>query len=518
MTKKQPKKQTKRQPNRRNQPSFGTSKSAKTTGPQPAAVAASVEAPPAGETLGDGQNSGKSPTFLLRLPPELRTQLELFKETTEVKSLQALLLQFIGEGLARGGEFEASELFSKDLHVKILNAAVGGGSSADPAAGVSAFKAKSTSSEGGSVAMATILPAHQRVIEELENQKLTGFAALMDPALMAYRILLQAASQSPDKIDGETLIRDFSNGLRLSADHAVKLGRWGLAETLLIRACEIDRSNEELAVETAIYLLRRLLRRWFRTSDTLTPGVTNGHVLDLSWYRSVADQQRQDNDDETHFGTAKRVADLFKRATVPMMTFLRDRLEEEDKKSGPSREAEVVLNSRYVPPRVQSWLYFSEIVLRLTSPDEKALPELKKLEAELVEKIVISLRLWERSFRMTREVAALQREWKDWFEALEILWWLGYRQEAYDLAREVRGFTADGVTTERFRRISTCAPSEEISDGGEESPYLSSGYHLLAEGWKLVSYAEPDEYTNDRGDLQMIDPAPEWLFNRPDGA
>jgi hypothetical protein len=514
MTKKQPKKQTKRQPNRRNQSSFGTSKSAKTTGPQPAAVAATVEAPLAGENPGDGQSSGKSPTFLLRLPPELRTQLELFKETTEAKSLQALLLQFIGEGLAREGEFKASELFSKDLHVKILNAAVGGGSSAEPSAGVLAARAMSTQSEGESVSMATILPAHQRVIEDLENQKLTGFAALMDPALMAYRILLQAASQSPDRIDGETLIRDFSNGLRSSADHAVRLGRWGLAETLLIRACEIDKSNGDLAVETAIFLLRRLLRRWYRTYDTLTPGVTNGQIVSLSL--GVVDQTRQESD-ETHYGTARRVHEYFERVKG-MMSYLLIQLKEE-KQSGYSREDEVLKYSSYVPPRVQCWICFSEIVVRLTSTDEKALPEFKELEADLVEKIVISLRLWERSFRMTREVAALQREWKDWFEALEILWWLGYRQEAYDLARDVRGFTADGVTTERFKRIRTCAPSAEISDGGEESSDLESGYHYFFDGGlKLVSYAEPDEEIGDEGGWQLIVDAPEPLFERPDGA
>lgn len=510
---------TKKQPKKRSKSPLSPSKSAVIAVSHLTARAAVVsETPEAEEGSADGQTTGKSPSFLLRLPPEMRTQLEKFKDSTKAKSLQALLLQFIGEGLAQEAEFKAADLFGKDLHVKILNAAVGGSSSADLLVGESSFKIKTASVQREGAVLATILPAHQRVIEELENQKLTGFAALMDPALMAYRILLQAVSRSPGaiqfpyKIDGEALVRDFSNGLRSSADNAVRIGRWGLAETLLIRACEIDRSNDELAVETAVYLLRRLLRRWCRTSDTQTPGVTNGHVLDLRWFQTQTNQQRQESDDETHFGTAERIHKLFARSVAPKMSLLKIH----EGKSYSSREDEVLADLRFVPPRQQCWFYFSEIVYQLAGDWIQVRQDFIALEAERVEKIVIALRMWERSFRMTREVSALQREWKDWFEALEVLWWLGYRHEAYDIAHEVRGFTADTVTTERFNRIRTCATSGEISTVYDEFD-LGPGYYLTADGWKLVSYEEPDEEINSPGGVQMVVDAPEWLLNRPDG-
>lgn len=508
---------TKKQPKKRSKSPLSPSKSADIAVSQPPAIAAAAsETPQAEEGSADGQTTGKSPTFLLRLPPDLRTQLEKFKDSTEAKSLQALLLQFIGEGLARDAEFNAADLFGKDLHVKILNAAVGGSSSADHLEGKSSFKIKTASDQPEGVVMATILPAHQRVIEELENQKLTGFAALMDPALMAYRILLQAVSQPPNRIDGEALVRDFSNGLRSSADYAVRIGRWGLAETLLIRACEIDKLNDELAVETAIHVLRRLLRRWSRTSDTRTPGVTNGKVLDLRFSQTPTNQQRQESDDKTHFGTAKTVHDLFERSVGPTLSFAW-KMREVELKSDISREDEVAANSRYVAPRLQCWFYFSEIIVQLVSPDWiQEREDFIALEAELVERIVTALRMWERSFRMTREVAAFQREWKDWFEALEVLWWLGYRQEAYDLAQQVRGFTADTVTTKRFNRIRTCAPWDEISVRGPDGDW-EAGYYLMADGWKLVYYTQPDYEINYPGCDQAIQDAPEWLLNRPDG-
>ena len=46
-----------------------------------------------------------------------------------------------------------------------------------------------------------VLKDFERVLDELESQKLTSFAALMDPALMSYRLLLDFCFQDPNRRD-----------------------------------------------------------------------------------------------------------------------------------------------------------------------------------------------------------------------------------------------------------------------------------------------------------------------------
>ena len=403
-----------------------------------------------------------NPNFLLRLPPRLRTELEALKLTSEAKSLQALLLQLIAEGLDRRGEFKAADLFGKDLHVRTINAAVGEALPDflfEKDNQTYSIRVKNVADQRESIDIPALLVTHQHVVRELESQKLTGFASLMDPALMALRILLQATSATSTQIDGDALGRDFSNGLMSSAEYAIRLGRWGLAETLLIRACQVDARNHELATETAIFLLRRLLRRWYRPTELLTPGVTNRVVLHGDYERRAEsnDEPRDDTKDETSHSTATRVAELFEREISLVIR------EMNQKMLGSLPEETVLATARYVPPKVQCWYYFCQAVLGLTSTAEDAPRAFVEIEAKFVENVVACLNVWERSFRMTREISSLQREWRDWFEALEIFWWLGYRNEAFTIATGVRGFAADKVTTDRFNRIREWDPQHEYT-------------------------------------------------------
>ena len=62
---------------------------------------------------------------------------------------------------------------------------------------------------------------------------------------------------------------------------------------------------------------------------------------------------------------------------------------------------------------------------------------------------------------MTREISQLQKEWSQWFEPLEVLWWLGYRREAHTLALEARGFVAERQVMDRMELIRKWDPASE---------------------------------------------------------
>jgi hypothetical protein len=442
----------------------------------------------------------KSSTFLLRLTPELRTQLEKFRETTQAKSLQGLLLQVIGEGLARQGDFTAADLFSKDLHVRTLSAAVGGSRARDFFVGDYSLTVKGTTARFEPFDIATLLAAHERVIQELVNQRLTGFAALMDPALMAFRILLQAAV---GPFDAVALKSDFSTGLSMSAEHAMKLNRWGLAETLLVQALEVDPYNQELAIKTGVFLLQRLLRRWERPSDHITPGVTNGLLVSGDWVQpgGSSSAKEEDDVDETSFGTAERIFGYFHRTVGEREEPARRLLQE---RGAAESELPFVLVKQFnLLPRTLCWSILSKIVYGLTHPDEHALKKFIEMEPTMVKSMVDLLSLWERGFRMSREVATLQREWREWLEIVEVLWWLGYRQEAFSLANEVRGFASDKSTTERFNLLRRWNPKDENLEpyfDGLSAPYIFKS----ANEW------------DDEHDPKLLEP-PVPLFNRPDG-
>jgi len=425
-------------------------------------------------------------TFLLRLPPDLRSALESFKDESGSKSLQNLILQLLAEGLTDKTDFRVAELFARDLHVASLAATVG--SAPDD--------------------QAALLEAHQRVILELENQKLTSFASIMDPALLSYRLLIDYALQDPASRDPNGVVRDFSNGLKLSALQAMIRGKWSFAESLLLQAAASDPSNLEVSNEAGVYLLRRLVRRWYRPEDSITPGVCSQY---LPWYHESKQQQNarkssmaeSDVVDETAWATALKAWNLLVHDDRPESAdrwYLRW-----------NREKNFGQELTRGNWRIEVWKRLATIIVCVSSPepDDLKLLEGKNFqgsnlaESTLVPEIVRLFGAWEKGFRMTREVSRLQREWSEWFEPLEVLWWLGYRKEAVALAQEARGFVAEKQVMDRMALIRQWSPeSENVEYYGDEDT-------------NEVEFSRVVVYVNDENGIPEVLPMPDPLLNRP---
>jgi hypothetical protein len=386
--------------------------------------------------------------FLLRLPPDLRSALESFKDQSGSKSLQNLILQLLAEGLASKADFRVSELFARDLHVASLAATAG---SAPEIIGNRRVELVENTANNFVVDQAALLEAHQRVILELENQKLTSFASIMDPALLSYRLLIDYASQDLMSRDPSGVVRDFSNGLALSARQAMIRGKWSFAELLLLQAAAFDPSNIEVSNEAGIYLLRRLVRRWCRPSDSLTPGVSNRILIYSDYERQPSEMREEDVVNETAWSTAKRAWDLLVHDDRPEL-------------AGPwyrrwTQNQTFMQELTRGSWRVEVWKRLATIIVCTSSPDRDDLKLLggssspNLLESVLVREVFELFGEWEKGFRMTREVSRLQWEWSEWFEPLEVLWWLGYRAEAHALAAEARGFVAVNSVMDRMTLI-----------------------------------------------------------------
>jgi hypothetical protein len=82
-------------------------------------------------------------------------------------------------------------------------------------------------------------------------------------------------------------------------------------------------------------------------------------------------------------------------------------------------------------------------------------------EEMLISRIKNAFNEWQQTFRMTRELSALQREWSGWLDALEVFWWLGYRKEAFEIANNVRSFSSDKDGITRLLRIQNWNPETE---------------------------------------------------------
>jgi hypothetical protein len=409
-------------------------------------------------------------SFLLRLPPDLRSALESFKDESGSKSLQNLILQLLAEGLARKADFRVAELFARDLHVSSLAATVG--SAPDLIIGNRRVEIVGTTTNNFEIDQAALLEAHQRVLLELENQKLTSFASIMDPALLSYRLLIDYASQDPASRDRNGIIRDFSNGLKLSAIQAMNRGKWSFAESLLLQAAASDPSNLEVNNEAGIYLLRRLVRRWYRPDDSMTSGVSSQYLMWADWGAQRNDQvfpDDEDRADETAWATALKAWNLLVN---------NDGLEIVDPwyMRWISHSSPEMTRGNW---RIEVWKRLATIVVCTSSPDRDDLkllhgsnihrPEFS--EETLIGEIIKLFGAWERGFRMTREISQLQKEWSQWFEPLEVLWWLGYRREAFALARDARGFVAEGPVEDRMALIRRWNPEFE----NVESYELSNG-------------------------------------------
>ena len=152
---------------------------------------------PAKEKTPSTSKETKGETFLLRLTPDLRKELDAFRTEVKAKSLQTLILQFIVEGMEKEG-FAPTQLFSKDLHARQLGMAVGQGSDLD--VGNQRISAERKGPQTKPFNPRVLVGAHERVLEALESQKMMSFAALMDPSLMSYRLLLDFCSEDPKSV------------------------------------------------------------------------------------------------------------------------------------------------------------------------------------------------------------------------------------------------------------------------------------------------------------------------------
>ena len=437
-------------------------------------------------------------TFLLRLPGDMRMALEELKDESNSKSLNGLVLQLLAEGLGRKSEFEKSELFARDLHVATLALAVG--PTPDLVINGIRLELDGTKERRFEVDQASLLNVHHRVVQDLENQKLTSFASIMDPALLAYRLLIEFSLQ-PDKRDNAAIVRDFSNGLKDSALLAMQNRKWAFAEHLLLQAAAVDPTNVTVGYETGIYMLRRLVRRWRRPSDSLTPRITNGNFnwTDYEWQQRHADSsgpQKVKPEDEEMDATVWAVAsrawellnDTANHFTTPPLVSWHERW-----------------NDRNVSEKVDIWKRLGAIIVCTSSPEPDDLKLLinsksRCFENMLLEDLVTLFNKWASDFRMTREVSRLQEKWADWLEPLEVLWGLGYRKEAYGLAMEARGFVADKPVAERMALIRAWNPEMEQTErlGEDDSGF---DYQVI---W-TVDIEQNMDYAQE----------PLALFNRP---
>ena len=418
----------------------------------------------------------KAETFLLRLTPDLRKDLDAFRAEVKAKSLQTLILQFIAEGMEKD-DFTPTQLFSKDLHARQLGMAIGQGAEAEIGHNRALGERKGLQTRPWNPH--ALVGAHERVLDELESQKLTSFAALMDPALMSYRLLLDFCFQDPNRRDSDSLIRDFSSGLWFSAEQAMERKKWNFAQILLLQACELDRENVDLGLAAGVYLVKRLMMRgWLRTK--ISSGVTNENLIEGQQYSY--DQESSTNveatdvvTDETEWAMVDNAYELLYRGL---------HLDPWDLGT-PWRSLKV---SSCGFGKLSCWRDLAFIIRWAASPEKSDL--LVEHEQELLYRIKESFRTWEQSFRMTREQSALHREWSQLLDALEVFWWLGYRKEAYEFASEVRNFSSDKEGISRFSRIVSWNPETEMLNG-------SPGWEVTwIDNWD-IPFWYVDDYTSD---------------------
>ena len=417
----------------------------------------------------------KGETFLLRLTPDLRKDLDAFRAEVKAKSLQTLILQFIVEGMEKD-DFTPTQLFSKDLHARQLGMAIGQGAEAEIGHNRALGERKGLQTRPWNPH--ALVGAHERVLDELESQKLTSFAALMDPALMSYRLLLDFCFQDPNRRDSDSLIRDFSSGLWFSAEQAMERKKWNFAQILLLQACELDRENADLGLAAGVYLIKRLMMRgWLRTKNS--SGVTNENLIEgLEYsYNQEPSTNVEATDvvtDETEWAMVDTAYELLYRGLQLASSEL----------STPWR---IFTQGHGGLGKLSCWRDLIFIIRWAVSPEDELPVE---HEEELLARITASFRAWEQSFRMTREQSALHREWSQLLDALEVFWWLGYRKEAYEFAREVRNFSSDKEGISRFSRIVSWNPETEMWN------FIPGGEVTWIDNWD-IPFDYVDDYMSD---------------------
>ena len=415
---------------------------------------------PAKEKTPSTSKETKGETFLLRLTPDLRKELDAFRTEVKAKSLQTLILQFIVEGMERDG-FTPTQLFSKDLHARQLGMAVGQGSDLDVG-----NQRISAERKGPQTSLRALTGAHEKVLEALETQKLTSFAALMDPALMSYRLLLDFCSEDPKRRDPDSLVRDFSNGIWFAAEKAMERKKWNFAQILLLQACDLDPENTDLGLAAGIYLIKRLMMNgWLREKgskrapqDRLFNCIPNQYLYN----RVVFDEDDAPTPDLTSRAMA---TDAFERLHLGLLK--------------PWITTDMLMSDRGFQfngdGKISCWRHLA-FIIRWASSDESNESDEKfnRYEEEVIlPRIKKSFREWEQSFKTMREQSLLERAWSEWLDALEVFWWLGYRAEAFEVAHDVRN-SPSGMDWERFYNIHQWDPANEGQRDDEVFKYFEN--------------------------------------------
>jgi hypothetical protein len=370
-------------------------------------------------------------------------------------------------------DFTPTQLFSKDLHARQLGLAIEQGR--EPESGHARASGDRKGSQTSSWNTQALVGTHERVLDDLESQKLTSFAALMDPALMSYRLLLDFCVQEPIRQNPRTLMQDFSTELCFAAERAMERKKWNFAQILLRQACDIDKQDVDIAEKAGVYLIKRLMMRgWLRTKDS--EGVTNGTlVTELPYSGERTRVNVEDTDavtDDTEWAMATDAYELL------------------------SRGWHIMAGHQPVHGRLSCWRDLAFIIRWAASPEGTTADESKnnKLDGQDEESLLLrikeSFRVWQGTFRMTREQSALQREWSGWLDALEIFWWLGYRKEAFELATEVRNFSSDKDGTSHFSRVASWDPANEWNNVWPEYSILTN--MVVPYGYEGIPEADSD--------------------------
>ena len=397
-----------------------------------------------------GTKKQKGETFLLRLPVDLRAQLDVYRTEVKAKSLQTVITQFILKGLNMPkADFTTGKLFSRDLHARQLGKAVGHGTDIELSNTRILVDRKGT--QNRPVNVQALVGAHEQVLEALETQKLTSFAALMDPALMSYRLLLDFCFEDPNSRDAESLKRDFSNGLWFAAEKAMERKKWNFAQILLLQSCDLDPENTELGLAAGVYLLKRLMMNdWLRTKESIgvpeAKLITQLGVGEGSGSSATADDSDAEAD-QTEWAIAADAYELLHRGVPVSMETATALASDRNLNHGGSG-------------KLSCWRDLAFIIRWAANPEPDG-KMFSSYEEMLISRIKNAFNEWQQTFRMTREQSALQREWSGWLDALEVFWWLGYRKEAFEIANNVRSFSSDKDGITRLSRIQKWNPQSE---------------------------------------------------------
>jgi len=396
----------------------------------------------------------KGETFLLRLPVDLRAQLDVYRAEVKAKSLQTVITQFILQGLDMPkADFTTEKLFSKDLHARQLGLAVGQGS--DLEVGNQRISVARSGTQTTPFNPRVLIGAHERVLEALESQKLTSFAALMDPALMSYRLLLDFCTEDPKRRDPDSLIRDFSNGLWFAAEKAIERKKWNFAQILLLQACDLDPENTDLGLAAGIYLIKRVMMNgWLREKGSKRVPQDKLFNCIPSAYLESKSATVEENDAPTPDLTSRAmVLDAYERLHRGVPTFV----------DMPG----VFWSDRNLnhggTGKISCWRDLA-CIIRWASSDENDENFNKYEEEVILPRIKRAFGEWEQSFKTMREQSSLERAWSEWLDALEVFWWLGYRKEAFEVAGEVRN-SSSGMDWDRFSSIQEWNPEGERPAG-----------------------------------------------------